>query len=167
MKKLLRTDTYEQDAILCMSNIRGKYVKNPGKLPFSFYFSANADAGHTIRVKPVFNPDRMKFSATGTLKLCDDWEFVPGKDDKHVDSKAVQEMKNFFRRYLVLFCAVWDEQIDDGTVEDYFVGTIDFDDMVKQFDFYDEYSDDLDKIHTVENLESFCRDKNIVNFYGN
>ena len=72
-----------------MSNIRGKYVKVPHKLDFSFYFSpknavANTDIAHGLRVKPVFNPEKMSINKAGTLKLHSDWKYIPGEDDTKV-----------------------------------------------------------------------------------
>lgn len=163
MKRLIR----QNRDILCMSNVRGRYVVNPGKLPFSFYFSSGAGMPHSIRVKPVFNPDRLVSSLTGTLKLCDDWEYIPGKNDTGVSSKDINDMKEFFREYIVLFCAVWDEQLSDGVVEDYLRGDISFSDMLKDFDFYELHSSELDNIKSISELESFCRDNQLVNLYGN
>lgn len=154
------------DAILCMSNVRGKYVKNPHSLPFSFYFSSGSGVSHGPRVKVLFNPEKLKLSLTGNLKLCDDWEFIPGKQD-NVNAKGINDMKSFFRKYLVLFCAVWDEQIGDGDFDDYLKGMISFDSLLENLDFYEEYEDDLKSIHDVESLEDFCRSNNLVNMYGN
>ena len=57
-----------------MSNVRGNRIRvYPGMQPFSFYFSEKSD-NHGIRVKPLFNPDKVHISEAGTLKLCDDWE---------------------------------------------------------------------------------------------
>ena len=159
-------DITPTDSVLCMSNVRGRKIQNPHPMPFSFYFSAK-EGQHSIRVKPVFNPTKMNTSTVGTLKLCDDWEYIPGPDDKSISSKKIREMKDFFREYLVLFCAVWDIQIDDGDVYDYFVGDITFDEMLQSFKFYEDYKDDLDQIHDIKSLESFCRRNNIVNMHGN
>ena len=155
------------DAILAMSNVRGKYIKNPHTLPFSFYFSSGAGVNHGPRVKPMFNEAKLKQSLTGTLELCNNWEFEPGKDDTHIPAKDVSAMKAFFRKYLVLFCAVWDEQMQDATLEDYFRGNITFSEMLTDLEFYEENSAALETIHTVEELEDFCRLHNLVNFYGN
>lgn len=156
-----------KDAILCMSNVRGQYVKEPHSLPFSFYFSSGSGVTHGPRVKPSFNPRKLKMSQAGTLKLCDDWEYVRGSEDAKVSSKDIKDMKAFFRKYLVLFCAVWDELLQDGTVAYFFTGQTSFDEMVQDLDFYEDYKDDLDKIHDVESLESYCRKNNLVNMYGN
>lgn len=163
MKRVIKNP----DAILCMSNIRGKYVKHPTALPFSFYFSSSDGVNHGPRVKPSFNPEKLKLSQTGTLKLCDDWKYVPGKEDSRVNSKQVEHMKDFFRAYLVLFCAVWDEVIQDGVVADYLLGSISFREMLQDFEFYEEYKTDLSRIRDVFELENFCRDNNLVNMYGN
>lgn len=163
MKRVICSDDY----ILAMSNIRGIHVKNPNNLPFSFYFSSGKNAPHNIRVKPMFNPAKLKESLTGTLKLCDDWEFKPGVNDKNVKPDKIAAMKAFFRRYIVLFCAVWDEQMQDGILEDYFKGEITFQEMLEDLDFFDEYTEELSAISTVEELEEFCRINNLVNFYGN
>lgn len=163
MKKLIRS----KDSILCMANVRGKYVVNPGKLKFSFYFSSDDGITHGIRVEPVFNPEKMLKSMTGTLKLCDDWNYIPGPNDNAVSSKDVNDMKRFFRKYLVLFCMVWDEQLQDGVLEDYFKGTASFREMLEDISFYNEYSEYLDKIDNVDQLESFCRMNKLVNMQGN
>lgn len=163
MKRLIRSS----EDIFAMSNVRGRNVKNPHNLPFSFYFSSGADVSHDIHVKPMFNPEKLKKSMTGTLKLCDDWHYTPGLDDKNVDQKLVNEMKSFFRRYLVLFCAVWDEQMQDATLEDYLKGEISFSKMLEDLDFYADKQDDLKKITTVEDLEQYCRQNSLVNMYGN
>lgn len=81
--------TNNSDYIFAMSDVRGRYVKQPNKLPFSFYFSPSDGVAHGIRVKPVFNPERLILNKTGTLKLCDDWEYAPGKDDKFVSDKDI------------------------------------------------------------------------------
>lgn len=162
MKKYIRSDT-----ILCMSNIRGDHVKHPKPLKFSFYFSSGSGVTHSIRVKPMFNPQKLRASLTGTLKLSDDWAYIPGPDDSNVSNKDIKAMKDFFKQHIVLFCAVWDEQIDDTDLSDYFTGEIEFDELLKCLDFYPDYSDELDTIHDVKDLENFCRANNLVNLYGN
>ena len=151
---------------MCMSNVRGNKVRVQKGLPFSFYFSAR-QGDHSIRVKPMFNPAKLKDTLVGTLKLCDDWEYVPGPDDKNVSNKDIARMKKFFRTYLVLFAAAWDRQLDDGDVYDYLVGDITLPELIENFDFYEQYQEELDDIVSVSELEQFCRENNLVNMYGN
>lgn len=158
---------YFEDYLLEMSNVRGRYVKHPSELPFSFYFSSGVGVQHSIRVKPVFNPEKLKRSETGTLKLSDDWEYIPGPNDKDVSQSEIEKMKSFFKDYIVLFCAVWDEQMQDATLQDYLVGNIMFDTLLQDLDFYEEYENELQQIHDVSTLDKFCRENNLVNFYGN
>lgn len=156
----------DSDIVMCMSNVRGNKVRVQKNLPFSFYFSAS-QGKHDIRVKPMFNPEKLRDDLVGTLKLCDDWEYTPGPNDKDVDAKDVVKMKKFFRTYLVLFAATWDRQLTDGDVYDYLVGDITLPELIETFDFYKDYSDELDDITNVAELEQFCRDKNLVNMHGN
>ncbi|OUP73517.1 hypothetical protein B5F08_12770 [Anaeromassilibacillus sp. An172] len=154
-------------AIFAMSNIRGKYVKNPNQLLFSFYFSSGAGVKHGSIVKPVFNPEILIASRTVILKLYDNWEYIPGKDDINVNEKSIKEMKQFFKKYIVLLCLVWDEHMQDATLEDYCKGNISFIDMLKDLDFYQDYQLSLITITTVPDLDQFCRKNKLVNMYGN
>jgi len=156
----------KSDIIMCMSNVRGNKVRVQKNLPFSFYFSAS-QGNHSIRVKPMFNPSKLKDDLVGTLKLCDDWEYIPGPDDSSVSEKDVAKMKKFFRTYLVLFAATWDRQLADGDVYDYLVGDITLPELIETFDFYNDYQEELDDITSVAELEDFCRKNNLVNLYGN
>ena len=152
--------------VLCMSNVRGDKIRIQKNIPFSFYFSAS-QGEHSIRVKPMFNPAKLRDDLVGTLKLCDDWEYIPGPNDKHVSNKDIEKMKKFFKTYLVLFAATWDRQIDDGDVYDYLVGDITLPELIECFDFYSDYQEELDDIVSIKELEEFCRENNLVNFYGN
>ena len=155
------------EAILCMSNVRGNSVKYPHKLPFSFYFSGRTGIKHDIRVKPVFDPERLIVSEAGTLKLSDDWNYIPGPNDRNVSKHQIRMMKEFFKEYIVLFCAVWDLQLQDGLVEDFFRGLVYIHELIQDLSFYNDYKSELDNINTVEELDKFCRDNNLVNFRGN
>ena len=56
----------------------------------------------------MFNPEKLLKSKVGNLKLCDDWEYLHGVDDDHVDNKDIRKMIAFFKKYIVLFRMVWD-----------------------------------------------------------
>ena len=163
MKRLIKSEITDKEYIECMSNIRGSRIKVPGPQEFSFYFS-NAKGQHNICVKPVFNNNRLSRESVGTLKLCDDWRYTPGQDDKHVSKQQVDKMKQFFRTYLVLFCAAWDLQIQEDDVQDYFKGLLPFEELMQCFDFY---SEEMDSIQTIEELELYCKKNNLVDFRDN
>lgn len=149
-----------------MSSVIGKFIVAEKDVPFSFYyFPKNSNYGP--KVKPVLNPNRMNLSGTGVLRLCGNWKFTPGPDDKHHSDADVARMRDFFRKYLVLFLLVWDTQVPDPELEDYFRGDITLKEFIHEIDFYPEYSSELAKINSVSELEQFCRDNDLVNFYGN
>lgn len=160
MKFSINEDNY----MIEMANMLGNKVKVPYKLPFSFYFSSGDGVNHSIGVKLVFNSEKLVKSQTGTLKLCDDWEYTPGKDDTKISQKQIDEMKDFFKTYIVLFCMVWDEQLTEDTVQDYFKGEIELCELIEKIEFY---TDEMILLTTIKELENYCRYNNLVNFYGN
>lgn len=143
-----------------MANIRGKSVKIPHRLNFSFYFSPkdaveSKDICHGLRVKPLFDPEKMSIDKAGTLKLHGDWKYIPGSDDKNIGTKAIKEMKNFFLEYKTLFAAVWEKELPPDALYDYFRGTITFNELLQEFYFYDDFSDEMKDIQTVDDLTQF------------
>lgn len=154
----------EYDDIFCMSNLRGKDIVIPHKMSFSFFFSER-ESSHAIRVKPVFNPNKISKSSFGTLELHGDWKYTPGPDDKSVSKKQVNEMIQFFKEYKVLFAGVWEGVLYDGAVLDYFRGIIHFSELMKEFDFYDEYKKEMAKLNSVSELEKFVRKHNLFNMW--
>lgn len=147
--------------IMCMANLLGRDIRVPNPLPFSFYFSTK-NSIHGIRVKPVFNPEKMSADLVGTLKLCDDWEYIPGKNDSAVDGKSIRRMKAFFRKYKVLFEAVWCKQLQETTVTDFFRGFITLKDLITQFEFYNDYKTELDEIDDIDELTEYIYEINVL-----
>lgn len=153
-----------EDDIFAMANVRGKDIAVPHKLPFSFYFSER-ESSHAIRVKPIFNPNRVSNSKFGSLELHGNWKYTPGPDDGNVSQKQIGEMKQFFKKYKVLFAAVWESQLYDGAVVDYLKGNTSFHELINELYFYDDYKPELDKINSVEQLEQFVRENRIFNMW--
>lgn len=162
----------ENDHLFEMANIRGKHVKVPHKLDFSFYFSPKdcvegKSIVHGLRVKPVLNPEKMSIDIAGDLKLCDDWEFIPGEPNKKVNPKLKKEMISFFKTYKVLFAAVWEKVLPPDALYDYFRGTIDFDELLSEFIFYEDYRDEMKDIESLDELYSFIDRYNLFNLWKN
>ena len=157
---------HESEDIFAMSNVLGKFIKVEDNVPFSFYYSVR-NSSHGPRVKVIMNPEKVRLSRAGTLKLCDDWEFVPGESDKYASNRDIKLMKAFFKRYLILFLLVWDDLADDPMLGLYLENRASLHEFIETLDFYDEYSEELDKIEIIKDLEQFCRNNNLVNFYGN
>lgn len=74
-------------------------------------------------------------------------------------------MKEFFKKYKVLFAAVWNKEIFEDVIVAYFSGNIDFQELIQEFDFYDEYEKEMKDIKNVAELEDFVRDNNIFNMW--
>ncbi len=164
-KEIIYYDETEQlDNVLGMSNVRGCKVKVPHELPFSFYFSPR-QSSHAIRVKVLFNPNKMIPDKLGVLELHGDWKYTPGSDDKKISKKMIQKMKQFFMDYKVLFAAVWELLLPEDVVEDYFRAIIDFSDLLAEFEFYEDYKQELNKIQSIKELESFVRKNNLFNMW--
>jgi len=153
-------------AIFAMSNVLGRFIKVEENVPFSFYYSPR-NSSHGPRVKPVLNPEKMRISDAGTLALSGSWKFIPGKNDKSASEQLVDDMKKFFRKYLVLFLLVWEGIADDPALGYYLEGRLDLSEFIKTLDFYEKYQKELDAITSVQELEQFCRDHNLVNMYEN
>lgn len=154
------------DAIFAMSCVRGRFV-TVEKLNFSFYYFPRTNS-HGPRVKVSFNPNMMRVEQSGTQKLCDDWSFQGSKKAlSSISSADIKKMQQFFRKYLILFLLVWDFKCDEPSPENYLTGRIDFREFVENLDFYQDYSEELDKVTNVAELEKFCRNNDLVNFYGN
>ena len=157
-------ETRDLDDIFCMSNMRGCKVKVPHKLPFSFYFSRK-NSSHAIRVKVLFNPNRIRDEEFGVLELHSNWEFTPGPDDRKISNKEIREMKQFFQQYKVLFAAVWEMILPDDAVQFYLSGVIPFNELLTEFEFYEDYQEEIDDIDDIEELESFVRKNHLFNMW--
>ncbi|MCM1222566.1 MAG: hypothetical protein NC548_49670 [Lachnospiraceae bacterium] len=153
-----------EDAIFSMSNLRGMHVvTEPEGLDFSFYYSSKAEVNHGIRVKPIFNPTKMKRELAGVLELHSGWMYTPGREDTKVSYSRVWRMKDFFRKYKVLFSAVWEEQLSEDAVYLFFTGKYTLHDVITELDCYEDNSYILDSVLDVKTLEKVVRKYNLFN----
>ena len=74
-------------------------------------------------------------------------------------------MKEFFKDYKTLFAAVWEGVIHPDVLYDYFRGTIDFKDVLIEFEFYKDYKEEMDKIITLNELTNFVRTNDLFNLW--
>ena len=142
----------EVESLMEMSNIRGKDVKRD-YIELSYFFSRKDNNPHGIRVKILFNRDRMTRNPDGYLKLSDDWEYVPTPGSKHIDSKIINDVKSYFKKYKVLFAAVWEDYLDAPDLEDYIKGRIDWSDLITAMTSNNEMANkELEDIKVEDNL---------------
>ena len=152
------------DAIFGMANVRGQYVvTEPYDLDFSFYFSSKEGVSHGIRVKPIFDRARMKRSLAGNLELHGDWKYTPGDNDRKVSHSKMLRMIDFFRKYKVLFAAVWEEQLNEDTLQDFFRGFCTLHDLIQDLDCYGANQDILCIVSDVATLERLVRKYHLFN----
>lgn len=163
MKRYIRST----EDILCMAGVRGRRIKTDPNVNFSFYYSSK-NSSHGPRVKVGFDPDNIEADLLNNLQLTEEWDFTVNPKNGKIKSKDINSAKAFFKKYLILFLLVWDKQTkDELSLGDYLQGEMTLLDFIHKLKFYDEYSEELDKIQTVSELEQFCRDNKLVNMYGN
>lgn len=157
----------DEDLLMEMANLRGKDVKIED-ISFSIYFSPKQTDQHSIRIKVLWNRERMNSgNFDGVLYLHGDYEYKqnPNADNKP-DMYDIFELKYFAKRYKVLFAAVWENKLDPNDVEDYFKGRLSFEELLTLF--LDLDSDDYDKIQQARNikeLEQIISENNIFNMW--
>lgn len=138
------------DTLLEMSNVRGKYVKTDD-INFSFYFSDRTKCNHGIRVKVQWTLEKVSGSPDGYFELHGDYKYRQSKDsDKHPSSKDISDARDFFKKYIVLFQAVWNMKLEEDDLVDYFRGFISLKDLIDKFENISNY--DKEKIREAETI---------------
>ena len=150
-----------------MANAIGNNVRREKNLPFSFFFSSKkaVRGTHGIRVKILWNPAKAPADADGFLELHGDFEYIPGSHKYEPNAKELSIARRFFKKYKVLFSAVWEDVIyDPSQLVMYFYGKISWKELMKQFDtgnsdwnFYIQTTDN------IKELEQLVREENMFN----
>lgn len=149
-----------------MANMVGNRVKTDANLPFSFYFSTKSavHGAHGIRVKILWNPSKSPNDADGYMELHGNYEYVRGSHKYKPTEKELKVARNFFKKYKVIFSAVWEEKMDYTSVQDFFEGEISFRELLINFTNVTEKQFYLiNHASTLEELESIVREKKIFN----
>ncbi len=157
-------ETPEDVDLFCSTPIRGCKVKVPHELPFSFLFSEK-EYRRDLNVKPVFNPKKISKLSFGILELYGNWNYTPCSEDINVSTEQINEMKQFFKDYKILFAGVWECVLDSSVLSDYFRGIISFSELLKEFEFYEDFKDEMDDIEDVEELTEFVRESRLFNMW--
>ena len=123
----------EPSAVLMeMANVVGNDVKLEDRLPFSFYFS-NKDAVHSqhgIRLKVLWNPSKSPSNADGYMEMHGDYNYISGSHKYKPTGKELSILKNFCKKYKVLFSAVWEDKLDQSAAQKYFDGRLQFNELL-------------------------------------
>ena len=149
-----------------MANVRGMDVSVQNMLPFSFYFSSKVAVHnqHGIRVKIVWNPSKTYTDADGYMELHGNYNYVSGSH-KYIPTRSqIREAENFFKKYKVLFSAVWEGILYEGDLIKFLHGDINLVSLISKFDVDNE--DMYYKINhckSIEDLERCVRENKIFN----
>lgn len=152
----------EEDYLIEMANVRGKDCK-VANINFSFYFSAK-QGSHTIRAKVEWNRDHIK-NPDGTILLFGNYEYIESNNCKNSPSQQdINSAREFFKKYKVLFAAVWNNCLDPVDLRNYFEGRLSFKSLIKSFYSIDNF-DKIQDVKTIEELYSIVKKYNIFNLY--
>lgn len=148
-----------------MANLRGNDIKLVTGLPFSFYVSSKKAVHglHAIRAKILWNPSRMKSDSDGTLELHGDYEYTVGSHRYKPTARELAAAKSFFKKYKVLFAAIWEEVVDDTDVFEYLRGRIDLEHLLATFDLPGKKFYLVNHCTSIEELEDCVRTNKIFN----
>ena len=136
------------EVFLEMADVRGKDVKTD-KINFSFYFSAQ-NSSHWIRVKIRFNPEGLRNKDfDGYMELHGNFKWTP---NRNVPKRDVELARSFFKKYIVLFNAVWNETLYSGDVIDFFRCRMSFPTLLQQFKVDKEIYDAIQKCKDLQTL---------------
>lgn len=148
-----------------MSNVRGRDVIMEDKLPFSFFFCRKSAVHrqHGIRLKIIWNPNRAPEDADGYIELHGDYEYTMGSHKYKPTAKELSVLRNFCKKYKVLFAAVWEGILYDGDLQDYFKGRIDLRELLTNFDLRGISYYKVNHCKTLQELEDCVRKNKIFN----
>lgn len=157
----------EPSAVLVeMANVVGNDVVLEKRLPFSFYFS-NKDAVHSqhgIRLKVLWNPSKSPSNADGYMEMHGDYNYISGSHKYKPTGKELSILKNFCKKYKVLFSAVWEDKLDQSAAQKYFDGRLQFKELLTKFENVREKEYYLiNHCKNLEELEQYVRENKIFN----
>lgn len=146
-----------------MANVVGNKVRVEDRLPFSFHF-CDKDAVHQrhgIRLKIIWNPSIAPNNVDGYLKLHGDWEYISGSHKYKPTGRELEILRNFGRKYKVLFAAVWEKALDADPLQDYFKGNIDFPELLRNFKLKGRNYFNVNHCKNLNELEQCVRQNKI------
>lgn len=146
---------YESDSLMYFANVRGINIKTDD-VNFSFYFSSNNGDPQGISVQICWINNKISNSLIdGYMNLHGDYEYVQSSK-KHIDEENISNAREFFKKYKVLFSAVWEEKLQEDTVQDYFRNMLQIEDICNELNIKAD-------IKTIDELEMYVRSNNLFN----
>lgn len=155
-------NSLDEDWLCEMSTIRGKYAKVED-LDFSFYFSAR-NPRHVIRAKIRWDRDKLGNTFDGIMELHGDYKYNPSPNSKKIPQYDIDTARYFFKRYKVLFAAVWEMKLDENLVIEYLKGQIKLSELILQFENIPQSDiDKMSRCSTITELNKCVRENKIFN----
>lgn len=150
-----------------MSNVRGKTIKIEN-IDFSFYFSSKEDANnqHGIRVKISWNREKVSSKLLdGYMELHGEYKYKSrNKPNTIPNEKDKNKAREFFKKYKVLFAAVWEDKLDQNDLVAYLREMINFENLLNNFESITEEQKKLiTQAKDLKDLEMKVRENNIFN----
>lgn len=164
-RELLEYIEDPSNVLVEMANLRGNDIKLVTGLPFSFYISSKKAVHglHAIRAKILWNPSRMRSDSDGNLELHGDYEYTVGSHKYKPTAKELAAARAFFKKYKVLFAAIWECVVDDIDVFEYLKGNIDLGHLLATFDLPGKNFYLVNHCTSIEELEQCVRKNKIFN----
>lgn len=165
MYAVVKNTNNHKESLLEMANLCGKYI-NTDSLDFSFYFSSKEECGcgmQGIRVKIKWNRETTRGGMDGTMELHGDYDYEQSESRDSIvpNSKQLESARAFFKKYKVLFSAVWESVLDPQPVQDYFRGIINFEDLMSEIDLGNKSTESMGGCSSIQDLESKVRSNNL------
>lgn len=120
----------KEEYLMEMANLRGKDIKIE-TVNFSIYFSPKGHR-HGIKLKVLWNRDNMKGSIVdGILELHGNYKYTKSTNAiNYCSEKDIDNLRNFAKKYKVIFAGVWENALDQNDVQDYFKNRISLKDLL-------------------------------------
>lgn len=169
-------DNYEEfqwyinhdDSILFeMANLRGNDVKLHDRLPFSLFIS-NKDVvheSHAIRVKVLWNPEKMTATPDGQLELHGDYNYTVYSHKYKPTSKELRSLINFCKKYKVLFSAIWECKLDPNDFIYYLQNRESLAELLSTFNLKGKDYYNVNHCSSIEELERCVRENKIFSMH--
>lgn len=150
-----------------MANLRGNDIKLHSSIPFSLFISSEkAVRGvHAIRVKVLWNPNKMTATPDGELQLHGSYDYKVYSHKYKPTSSELSLLKNYCKKYKVLFAAIWESILDPTDFIHYQEGLINFKELLTKFDLSGKNYYLVNHCNNVEELESCIRENKIFNLW--
>lgn len=165
LNKIYEEEEKSNDLLIEMTNVIYTRVKTDD-IDFSFYFSKK-NSNHGIRVKICWN-DKIIPEQCDTLQLFGNYNLIKNSHIKdRPDEQSIKRAVDFFKKYKVLFAAVWEGALYEQDLVDYFFGRIDLPELIEKFGFQVSIDDSIKQqmlaCASLEELESTVRKLKIYN----